>query len=169
MLLSLGSLVTMLYAHTMRLAVLALALPISGSAGSATQKRQVCKNVPGDAGWPSEAKWAALNSSIDGRLLRPPPPAAVCHPDQPTYDAAACADIQKAWLTHGFHVSNPISNMWNQWNNDSCLPDAKSPCSGRGYPVYVIDASTKERVKAGVDFGDFFPPALKKLLLIICS
>lgn len=38
--------------------------------------------------------------------------------------------------------------MWNQWINDTCLPDADYPCSGQGYPVYVVNASS------AVGFGE---------------
>jgi hypothetical protein len=43
--------------------------------------------------------------------------------------------------------------MWNNWNNDSCLPDFADPCSGKGYSVYVINATCVDDVKKGVDFA----------------
>ncbi|OIW31030.1 FAD-binding domain-containing protein [Coniochaeta ligniaria NRRL 30616] len=112
-----------------------------------------CKAVPGTPNWPSPASWARLNESTGGRLLQPPPPGAVCHPGQPTYDAAACADVQAGWTTYDFHQRDPVSSMWNQYNNDSCLPEPGYPCSGQGYPVFVINATTPEHVKLGVRFA----------------
>lgn len=38
-------------------------------------------------------------------------------------------------------------------NNDSCLPDASAPCSGLGYPVYVVNASTADDIKLAVAFA----------------
>lgn len=113
-----------------------------------------CKAVPGTPDWPPASAWASLNESTGGRLLQPSPPGAACHPDQPTYDAGECSRIQSAWSTFEFHESNPISNQWSQYNNDSCLPEPDYPCSGQGYPVFVINATTAEHVKLGVDFGE---------------
>lgn len=113
-----------------------------------------CKVVPGDAAWPCLDTWAQLNASVDGRLLRPAPPGAVCHPDHRAYNATQCPRLQSAWMTHQFHAEHPISNMWNNWNGDCCLPNASMPCTGTGYPVYVINATTAAHVQAGVRFGE---------------
>lgn len=43
--------------------------------------------------------------------------------------------------------------VWNQFANDTCLPDPGSPCSAAGYPAYVVNATSTEDVKAAVDFG----------------
>jgi hypothetical protein len=43
--------------------------------------------------------------------------------------------------------------MWDNFANWTCLPDPNAPCTGKGYPAYVINATTTEHVKAGVDFG----------------
>lgn len=43
--------------------------------------------------------------------------------------------------------------MWQQYNNDTCLDDPNTPCSARGYPAYVINATTAVDVKRGLDFG----------------
>ena len=120
---------------------------------AADSKSPICKAALGSSDWPSLSQWTALNASVSGRLLKPPPPGAVCHPDQPTYSTAECAIVITDWYTIQFHVENPISSAWNNWNNDSCLPTLPSPCSGEGYPVYVINATCKEDVKAGVDFA----------------
>lgn len=112
-----------------------------------------CKATPGTPGWPSAQSWARLNESVDGRLLQPPPPGAVCHPGQPTYDAEQCPAVRTAWATYEFHTDNPVSTVWNQWSNDTCLPQEGYPCSSQGYPVFVINATTAEHVRKGVQFG----------------
>ena len=33
------------------------------------------------------------------------------------------------------------------------MPDANAPCSGDGYPVYVVAAQNEEDIKAAVDFA----------------
>jgi hypothetical protein len=112
-----------------------------------------CKATPNSPTWPSPASWAGLNESTGGRLLQPAPPGAVCHPGQPTYDATACPAIQAGWSTYDFHQRDPVSSMWNQYNNDSCLPEPGYPCSGYGYPVFVVNATTPEHVGLGVQFA----------------
>jgi hypothetical protein len=113
-----------------------------------------CKIIPGDPEWPSAAKWDQLNQTVDGRLLNVSPPGAVCHPGKPTYDPEACPAVNAAWKTFDFHSANPVSSMWDLWNNETCLPDVNAPCSGAGYPVFVIDARSAANVKKGVDFGE---------------
>lgn len=44
--------------------------------------------------------------------------------------------------------------MWDQFTNDTCLPDGEFPCSADGYPAYVINVTTTEHVKLGIDFGE---------------
>jgi hypothetical protein len=46
-----------------------------------------------------------------------------------------------------------LSEDQPNWSNDSCLPDPSAGCSGAGYSVYVINATSKEYVKKGVDFA----------------
>lgn len=70
-----------------------------------------CKATPGSYNWPTQSQWAALNHTISGRLLQSPPPGAVCHPGEPTYDPETCLDVQKGWLTDAFHASQPASRI----------------------------------------------------------
>jgi hypothetical protein len=120
----------------------------------AGQSSPPCKASLGSPDWPSVSAWTKLNESISGCLLQPPPPGVVCHPGKPTYNNATCPAVQTGWYTTVFHQANPISNYWNNWNNDSCLPTIPTgPCSGRGYPVYLVNATCKEDVKKGVDFA----------------
>ena len=112
-----------------------------------------CKVTPDSPNWPSISTWRALNDTVSGRLLQPPPPGAVCHTSQPTYNAAACPAVQEEWQSIFFHQDNPISSAWNNFNNDSCLPVATAPCSGKGYSVYVVNATTPEHIQAAVKFA----------------
>ncbi|KAF7559013.1 hypothetical protein G7046_g5140 [Stylonectria norvegica] len=111
-----------------------------------------CKSTPHDASWPGIAKWDHLNETLSGRLLRPAPPAQACHSSAPESNET-CADIMKAWSTFAFHQDNPISTAWNNMNNDSCLPDSSAPCSGLGYSVYVVNATSAHHVKLAIDFA----------------
>ncbi|KAH8662229.1 hypothetical protein BX600DRAFT_498795 [Xylariales sp. PMI_506] len=116
-------------------------------------QQRFCKANPGSPSWPAEETWASFNESLGGRLIRPPPPGAVCHEGQPTYNADECPAVAAAWFTYDFHSANPISNMWNQYNNDSCLPDVTDPCSAAGYPAFAVNASTAEHVQLSLKYA----------------
>lgn len=127
---------------------------IVGSFLSAGKTQAVCKAVPGSAGWPTTAEWANFNRSVAGALLRSPPPGGVCHSGEPNYNTTECPGVEAAWMTSWtFHEDNPISNGYNNWNNDSCLPYPGYPCSGEGYPVYTVNATTSDQVQATIDFA----------------
>lgn len=110
-----------------------------------------CKAYPGTPSWPSKKSWEHFNDTLDGNLLIPVPPAAVCHP--PSFDEAACANVTEAWSIYEFHTDNPVSVIIDQFTNYTCLPDPNAPCSPDGYPSFVVNASTAAHVKLGVDFG----------------
>lgn len=112
-----------------------------------------CRPIPGDASWPPPTAWSALNTSISGHLLSPIPPGAPCHPTHPSYNPAICPSIQAGWLRSPWHTENPVSTINNNWNNDSCLPLPTLPCSGKGYPVFVVDARCVEDVVVGMRFA----------------
>lgn len=112
-----------------------------------------CKPIPGDAQWPSPDVWTKLNFSLNGRLLTLPPPGAVCHPTQSTFNPVTCPIVASQWHLNSFHAANSISNTLNNWNNDSCLPFPGLPCTGDGYPRYVVDARSAEDVKKGIVFA----------------
>ncbi|KAK5656208.1 hypothetical protein OQA88_4969 [Cercophora sp. LCS_1] len=139
--------------HLSLSALLLLASPLSAAKGPFSRPQLPCRVVPGSPDWPSATSWARFNESTGGRLLRPSPPGAVCHPGQPAFDAAECAAVNASWSSYEFHSASPVSVDWNNWANDSCLPWDGYPCSSQGYPVFVVNASTARHVKAGVDFA----------------
>ncbi|TLD37118.1 FAD-binding domain-containing protein [Venturia nashicola] len=112
-----------------------------------------CKVIPGSAQWPSEADWAGLSTAVQGRLLKPSPPASRCHQGQANYSPEGCAEVTENWKKSEFHANDPISSMWQNYNNYSCMPDAAGSCSGAGYPVYVVAAKTGSDVQAAVNFA----------------
>ncbi|KAN0089987.1 FAD-binding domain containing protein [Hyaloscypha variabilis] len=112
----------------------------------------ICKATPNDASWPSLSQWKTLNQTLSGRLLHPLPPASSCHVFYPGSNNT-CAEVTNSWSNMAFHQNNPVSTAWNNMNNDSCVPDPSAPCSGLGYPVYVVNASSANDVKLAVDFA----------------
>lgn len=115
-------------------------------------QNKTCKSRPYDTSWPSILQWKYLNESLSGRLLHPSPPALACHSSYPGSNGT-CANITSSWSTFAFHRDNPISTAWNNMNNDSCLPNTSAPCSGLGYPVYVVNATSAKHVKLAIDFA----------------
>jgi hypothetical protein len=79
--------------------VSAIILPFLHSVLAVPQPRQyenaTCHHLPGDAEWPSDNDWKALNSSIRGKLIRGVPLAQPCY--NPDFNAAACAKIREDW------------------------------------------------------------------------
>lgn len=112
-----------------------------------------CKAYPGTVDWPSSKSWHHFNKTLDGQLLSPTPPGAVCHDDQPFYDADQCPKVNQTWTVFEFHTENPVSVFGDQFANYTCLPDPQTPCSSKGYPPFVVNATTAQHVKLGVDFG----------------
>ncbi|KAK4145731.1 uncharacterized protein C8A04DRAFT_26476 [Dichotomopilus funicola] len=112
-----------------------------------------CKAVPGTPDWPSTKEWDSLNESLAGRLLQPTPPGAVCHSGPGAFDSAECKVVRDGWSTYDYHQADPVSVDWNQWANDTCLPVDGAPCSGQGYPVYVVNVTEARHAQLGVQFA----------------
>ena len=111
-----------------------------------------CKSTPNEISWPAIFQWRHLNHTLSGRLLNPSPPALPCHSADPE-QSETCAHVTDSWNTFSFHQDDPVSTAWNNMNNDSCLPDSSAPCSGVGYPVYVVNATSAQHVKLAIDFA----------------
>lgn len=127
--------------------VVALLLQLSSFSVACT----VCKTTPRSLSWPSPHECKALNQTLGGRLLKPAPPAAVCHSDQRTFNKAVC--INTNWTSASTYTDDPVGILSPNWGNDSCLPQSQYPCTGEGIPIYVVNATCAEHVAAGVDFA----------------
>ena len=112
---------------------------------------QYCKPVPGGSRWPSIADWNTLNETVGGRLLAPTPPGAVCQPSSPLFNNESCAElVSTQWPSSDWHAKNPVTA---DYNDDTCLPSPLAPCSGNGYPEYVVNATRGSDVQAAVRFA----------------
>ncbi|KID64634.1 FAD-binding, type 2, partial [Metarhizium hybridum] len=117
------------------------------------QVANYCKAFPGDQNWPSDETWQKLNKTLGGVLIKSVPLAVACLDEHGTHDDAACDAIKQRLWNYDFHDADPVSVMWNQYSNFSCLPNPATPCSSRGYPAYVVDASTVKHVQHAVNFA----------------
>ena len=57
------------------------------------------------------------------------------------------------WTNAITYADNPIGIIVPNWSNDSCLPPPHYPCSGKGFPIYVVNASCAAHVAAGIEFA----------------
>jgi hypothetical protein len=112
-----------------------------------------CKTTPSSPDWPVIQDWTEFNTTLSGALLQPPPPAAPCHQSRPEYNQALCSQITTSFTNSQWHSDNPISTDWTNRANYSCPLDASAPCTGDGYPAYVVNASNAQLVQLGVQFA----------------
>ncbi|KLU91525.1 FAD binding domain-containing protein [Magnaporthiopsis poae ATCC 64411] len=121
-----------------------------------------CRSFPGDVDWPSDAEWAALDSVLEGRLLKPTPLGAACDPSHPAYSAARCQTLVRDASRTRTLLDDPLTilNVWPQ--GDTCrvaLPGSgpggadPPPCTRGGFPEYVVNATTVRDVQAAVNFA----------------
>lgn len=126
-----------------------------GSQSISQASNRSCKVYPGDADWPFDETWSALNQAVDGNLLKPHPRASVCY-DGPYYDAAECARISANWTNSYIHLEDPIEMFSPVYQGLTCSPpniyDSKG-CTPGGFPMYVVNATTPRHVQAGVNFA----------------
>ena len=133
-----------------------------------------CKCYEGDACWPSTKKWAALNATVGGRLQKVIPPAASCYNNFEgisTYNADQCSEATAGWSDQAYmyvlmnkwpeillttlRIETGTSPLRSYPSNNTCLPttDPNETCTIGYLSEYVIMATTKEHVKAGIDFA----------------
>ena len=116
--------------------------------------RSSCRAFPGSDDWPSRCDWARLNTALQGRLLHPDPPAAVCYEGE-NHDEDACRElVLRAGDTH-FYIDDPLSVL-SQWPQGStCLPDLDPAgnCTRGGFPEYVVNATRVADVQVAVNFA----------------
>jgi hypothetical protein len=62
----------------------------------ASPRAEECLCLPGDACWPSQNTWSALNSTVNGKLVATIPIGSPCH--DPTFDGDACENLKAQWL-----------------------------------------------------------------------
>ena len=113
-----------------------------------------CRAFPGSDNWPTDEDWRSLNASLNGALLKPLPPAAVCY-SGPSYDMGKCNYLVENATNNHFYLDDPLTvlTQWTQGN--TCMPvlNATGTCTQGGFPAYVVDARTVKHVQAAVNFA----------------
>ena len=125
-----------------------------GDVSSAPTEQPECRAFPGSPDWPTKCEWQRLNKALQGRLLHPDPPAAVCY-DGESHDEDACRNlVLRAGDSH-FYIDDPLSVL-SQWTQGStCLPDLEPAgnCTRGGFPEYVVNATRVADVQVAVNFA----------------
>ncbi|PSN61576.1 FAD/FMN-containing isoamyl alcohol oxidase-like protein MreA [Corynespora cassiicola Philippines] len=119
-----------------------------------------CKCYSDNACWPSEEDWVSLNTTVQGTLNAALPPGAPCYNrvenlSLDVRDPEACAEVQANWQSEQWLTDHPIASLFPLYTNNTCLPtdNANATCTSGFYGNYVILATTKSHIKAGIDFA----------------
>ena len=120
---------------------------------------KICKTTPHRSSWPSEHDWQALNSSIDGRLLKTVPAASSCWSGNPFGSKVSCDAVEDGWGSGLFHIDQPESIDYPLWANNSCLPptasgyDKKQGCELGGLPEFIVNATQECHVATALKWA----------------
>ncbi|KAF8600190.1 FAD binding domain-containing protein [Ceratobasidium sp. AG-I] len=103
--------------------------------------------------WPSSSAWSSFNSSVNGRLVAPRPPAWPCH--DPNYDELACADAKTNWFSSFWRANQTGAMQDLVWESPDC--DISSPrnvtCKQGFVPAYAVVAHEANDVSKAVNFA----------------
>ncbi|KAK3322960.1 hypothetical protein B0H66DRAFT_473490 [Apodospora peruviana] len=121
-------------------------------------KRGACKVFPGDAEWPSDEKWDALDQLVDGALIKTIPLAAPCYPNLGAYDVEKCTAVVNNFSIPYLHENDPTSIFWPLYQGRTCMPTLKpsaggSECTLGGSPVYAINISSVGQIQLAINFA----------------
>jgi len=112
--------------------------------------------VPGQACWPSAAQWAALNTTVGGRLISVQPPLLSCFPG-PAYDPTQCASRVANFSNSYWRASQPGAMQSPNLEQDpvtgDCCFDPSKPCDLGDIPPFAVAASTPADVSAALLFA----------------
>ena len=146
------------------LALLAASHLAIGSSVEPLEAPAGCRNIPGDAGWPTATQWVQLNVSVEGRLIKTIPIGSPCYQttfnvadskdDLSTYDNASCAHIRESWHLPTFHAESSSSAGQPYFANNSCNPvNVQGDCGIGSYVQYAINVTKDSDALAGIDFA----------------
>ncbi|KAI0045240.1 FAD-binding domain-containing protein [Auriscalpium vulgare] len=119
--------------------------PVQDTASSA-----LCRNQPGDPGFPSADQWEGLRKCLDGRLIPVVPSAQACRELNCT---------QSQWQSALFQARVPGSMNNYNWEQDyystppsMCLRNSATCGQGR-VPLFAVNATTAGQIQAGIIFA----------------
>lgn len=117
-----------------------------------------CRCLPSDECWPSVETWKQFNSSINGHLVNPLPPASPCH--DPNFDAVKCKAAHANWGVSYWRISQPgalVQTTWEVLANETwgCQLNATSStlCTQGNIPTYAANVSSVKEIQKAVRFA----------------
>jgi len=113
-----------------------------------------CRYQPGDEGWPTEEEWAAFNTSLGGKLLKPVPPGAACYRG-PYFNQTQCDFLVGPAKDTRFYLDDPLTALTSWTEGSTCLAvaNATGNCTQGGFPVFVVNATTVRDIQMAVNFA----------------
>ncbi|KAI1424147.1 FAD-binding domain-containing protein [Xylaria sp. FL1777] len=115
----------------------------------------ICRYLPGDTQWPSDAKWISLNKSTGGKLIRGNPLAEPCYLSEVSFASDVCTGIRDEWTSPEIYYEDPISVMSPYWLNDSCSPFVASStgCTLGHLASYALHIDSASTAASGLRFA----------------
>ncbi|KAJ5991062.1 hypothetical protein N7522_011269 [Penicillium canescens] len=117
-----------------------------------------CRCQPSQPCWPSEANWAALNSSVEGNLVAVKPFGYPCH--DPNFNDAECTIVKENTYSSSYRSSQPGALQWENWESwpeeeEQCYveTDQSTPCKQGRISLFSVIAQTAEHIQAAVKFA----------------
>jgi hypothetical protein len=110
------------------------------TASAQTAAEPLSRVRPGQAGWPSEARWEGLNTQVGGRLIKVRPSLSAC---QEAPDGTVCRDVFKELKNPYYIGDNPSLTQTTGWVDAwTSQPSA-----------YAVATKTTDDVVAAVNFA----------------
>ncbi|KAH6616421.1 FAD binding domain-containing protein [Boeremia exigua] len=112
-----------------------------------------CHVLPGDAAWPSNEAWSALNETVSGKLVKTVPIGSPCH--DPTYDETACSALKAQWTNPLTHTPSSHSIMQAYFATQACDPysNRSIPCTLGNYVAYSVKVTEAFDVITALQFA----------------
>ncbi|KAJ5094949.1 hypothetical protein N7532_007240 [Penicillium argentinense] len=117
-----------------------------------------CRCQPDQPCWPTEANWAALNSSIEGNLVAVKPFAYPCHDTE--FNAAKCTIVKDNAYNSSYRSSQPSALQWENWEawpkeDEQCYIESPMsiPCKQGRVSLYSAKVQTAKHVQKAVEFA----------------
>lgn len=114
------------------------AIPLLSKIGRAETSAPLRRVRPGDAGWPTEAKWQKLNKAVGGRLIKIESPLAACK-SSPVVCEQLFKDLKNPYYIGDHPALTQTSGYADAW--------ASQPS------VYAIAAEKTQDVVAAINFA----------------
>ncbi|CAG8947981.1 unnamed protein product [Penicillium salamii] len=138
----------------MRVALLAIGALVACTSADAA----FCRCQPDQPCWPNEDKWASLNSSTDGNLVKVTPFALPCH--DPTFDAEECSIAQEHTNSSTYRSSDPGALQWSNWEtwpekDEQCYIETpqSTPCKQGRIPLLSVKVKEAKHIQEAVKFA----------------